>query len=336
MIAVRRMVVAVSRFIDEKRLPHLLFYGPPGTGKTSTILACARRLYGSNMQSMVLEVCPAAPALSGMPAVALVLRLLLSLVSTYWRGCSSTRRTTAASTSCVSRSKSLPARGPSLGESPEPALSRSARGSQAPCEVMCAQQLWVQAHHLGRSRRDDRCRASGAPARCAADRCTRHRNWTIDTRGGSPIHFARTCSHRKVHKERALLPHLQLRVQDYPCAPVALHTVPLLAPGARSDSPSPADSAGGRAVRLACCVIYEQPTRWRFVNALASLRRHLPPPPGSTSTRRACAPCSSCRRATCGALSTSSSHALRRLTRSPPTASTPRRALRCPPTSSKL
>lgn len=137
MIALRRLVVAVSRFIDEKRLPHLLFYGPPGTGKTSTILACARRLYGSNMQSMVLEVCPAAPALGGMPAVALVLRLLLALVSTSWRGCSSTRRTTAASTSCVSRSKSLPARGPSLGESPEPALSRPARGSQAPCEVMC-------------------------------------------------------------------------------------------------------------------------------------------------------------------------------------------------------
>ena len=46
----------MTRFIDEKKLPHLLFYGPPGTGKTSTILACARRLYGNNVQSMVLEV----------------------------------------------------------------------------------------------------------------------------------------------------------------------------------------------------------------------------------------------------------------------------------------
>jgi replication-associated recombination protein RarA len=46
----------VSRFIDEKKLPHLLFYGPPGTGKTSTILACARRMYGANVPSMVLEV----------------------------------------------------------------------------------------------------------------------------------------------------------------------------------------------------------------------------------------------------------------------------------------
>ncbi|KAK6609558.1 replication factor C [Botrytis cinerea] len=36
---------------------HLLFYGPPGTGKTSTILALARRIYGSkNMRQMVLEL----------------------------------------------------------------------------------------------------------------------------------------------------------------------------------------------------------------------------------------------------------------------------------------
>lgn len=40
-----------------KRLPHLLLYGPPGTGKTSTILALARRIYGSkNMRQMVLEL----------------------------------------------------------------------------------------------------------------------------------------------------------------------------------------------------------------------------------------------------------------------------------------
>lgn len=37
--------VTVNKFIDENQLPHLLFYGPPGTGKTSTILACARKLY---------------------------------------------------------------------------------------------------------------------------------------------------------------------------------------------------------------------------------------------------------------------------------------------------
>lgn len=50
----------VERFIDENRLPHMLFYGPPGTGKTSTILACARKLYGPMWKSMTMEVkkCP--------------------------------------------------------------------------------------------------------------------------------------------------------------------------------------------------------------------------------------------------------------------------------------
>jgi replication-associated recombination protein RarA len=48
--------VAVNRLIDANRLPHLLFYGPPGTGKTSTILACAKRMYGADMSRMVLEV----------------------------------------------------------------------------------------------------------------------------------------------------------------------------------------------------------------------------------------------------------------------------------------
>ena len=44
--------------MKEDRLPHLLFYGPPGTGKTSTILACAKELYGKKkFDGMVLEVC---------------------------------------------------------------------------------------------------------------------------------------------------------------------------------------------------------------------------------------------------------------------------------------
>ncbi|CZT48996.1 related to replication factor C chain Rfc3 [Rhynchosporium secalis] len=43
--------------INKFRLPHLLLYGPPGTGKTSTILALARKIYGSkNMRQMVLEL----------------------------------------------------------------------------------------------------------------------------------------------------------------------------------------------------------------------------------------------------------------------------------------
>ncbi|KAI8371501.1 DNA replication factor [Radiomyces spectabilis] len=46
----------IETFIDANRLPHLLFYGPPGTGKTSTILACARKLYGDNYKSLILEL----------------------------------------------------------------------------------------------------------------------------------------------------------------------------------------------------------------------------------------------------------------------------------------
>ena len=35
---------------------HLIFYGPPGTGKTSTILACARQLYGAEYKNRVMEL----------------------------------------------------------------------------------------------------------------------------------------------------------------------------------------------------------------------------------------------------------------------------------------
>ena len=38
------------------QLPHLIFYGPPGTGKTSTILAAARQLFGSEFRSRVMEL----------------------------------------------------------------------------------------------------------------------------------------------------------------------------------------------------------------------------------------------------------------------------------------
>ena len=49
-------VFIVEKFIEKNRLPHLLFYGPPGTGKTSTILAVARRIYGSTYRKQILEV----------------------------------------------------------------------------------------------------------------------------------------------------------------------------------------------------------------------------------------------------------------------------------------
>ncbi|KAG6918994.1 Subunit of heteropentameric Replication factor C (RF-C) [Tephrocybe rancida] len=46
----------ISKFIEKNRLPHLLFYGPPGTGKTSTILAVARQIYGSEYRKQILEL----------------------------------------------------------------------------------------------------------------------------------------------------------------------------------------------------------------------------------------------------------------------------------------
>ncbi|EKM81731.1 hypothetical protein AGABI1DRAFT_35783 [Agaricus bisporus var. burnettii JB137-S8] len=46
----------IERFIERNRLPHLLFYGPPGTGKTSTILAVARRIYGTSYKKQILEL----------------------------------------------------------------------------------------------------------------------------------------------------------------------------------------------------------------------------------------------------------------------------------------
>lgn len=46
----------VRRFIEGKKLPHLLFHGPPGTGKTSCMIAIAKELYGKNYKNMTLEL----------------------------------------------------------------------------------------------------------------------------------------------------------------------------------------------------------------------------------------------------------------------------------------
>ena len=47
----------MTKFIENRTLPHLLFYGPPGTGKTTTVLAAARKMYSpARMSSMVLEL----------------------------------------------------------------------------------------------------------------------------------------------------------------------------------------------------------------------------------------------------------------------------------------
>uniref|UniRef100_A0A7S2XZS5 AAA+ ATPase domain-containing protein n=1 Tax=Fibrocapsa japonica TaxID=94617 RepID=A0A7S2XZS5_9STRA len=56
LVSQEAIISILNKLIDSNRLPHLLFYGPPGTGKTSTILACARRIYGKNFSSMTLEM----------------------------------------------------------------------------------------------------------------------------------------------------------------------------------------------------------------------------------------------------------------------------------------
>lgn len=50
------VVNVLKIFIQKKCLPHLLLYGPPGTGKTSTIVACAKELYGEYYPFMVMEL----------------------------------------------------------------------------------------------------------------------------------------------------------------------------------------------------------------------------------------------------------------------------------------
>ena len=48
---------ALNKLIHNKSFPHLIFYGPPGTGKTTTILACAKKMYGlQNYKNMILEL----------------------------------------------------------------------------------------------------------------------------------------------------------------------------------------------------------------------------------------------------------------------------------------
>ena len=52
------IVSIITNLIDSDNLPHLLLYGPPGTGKTSTIVAAAKRMYGSEARykAMTLEL----------------------------------------------------------------------------------------------------------------------------------------------------------------------------------------------------------------------------------------------------------------------------------------
>jgi replication factor C subunit 3/5 len=56
LVAHQEIIATIQNFINKNSLPHLLLHGSPGTGKTSTILACAREMYGSKLPHMVLEL----------------------------------------------------------------------------------------------------------------------------------------------------------------------------------------------------------------------------------------------------------------------------------------
>uniref|UniRef100_A0A6U7XZ77 AAA+ ATPase domain-containing protein n=1 Tax=Eutreptiella gymnastica TaxID=73025 RepID=A0A6U7XZ77_9EUGL len=55
-LAHEEIISTIRTLITKSKLPHLLFYGPPGTGKTTTVLACARMLYGPNFHNYVMEL----------------------------------------------------------------------------------------------------------------------------------------------------------------------------------------------------------------------------------------------------------------------------------------
>ena len=55
-ISHQAIISSLKNVIQKKSLPHLLFFGPSGSGKTSTILCCAREIYGVYMDCMILQL----------------------------------------------------------------------------------------------------------------------------------------------------------------------------------------------------------------------------------------------------------------------------------------
>lgn len=50
------IINTLEKLISCKKFPHTVFFGPPGTGKTSTIISCAKEIYGEKYKTMVLEL----------------------------------------------------------------------------------------------------------------------------------------------------------------------------------------------------------------------------------------------------------------------------------------
>jgi replication factor C subunit 3/5 len=50
------IITTIQRFVETGTLPHLLLHGPPGTGKTTTIKACAKKMFGPRYSSLCLEL----------------------------------------------------------------------------------------------------------------------------------------------------------------------------------------------------------------------------------------------------------------------------------------
>jgi len=55
-ISHKTVIEVLRKTIKDNKLQHMLFYGVSGVGKTSSILACARELYGNKMDLMTLNI----------------------------------------------------------------------------------------------------------------------------------------------------------------------------------------------------------------------------------------------------------------------------------------